>query len=66
MIKTLALARLHFSVAFSITYRLTASIIISGTLALVESAVNTLVFYCHDKAWNNDEHKKENRQAAAP
>jgi uncharacterized membrane protein len=57
MIKTLTFAVLHFSVAFTITYLLTGSIIIGGTVALVEPAVNTVVFYFHDKAWKRYEGK---------
>lgn len=65
MIKTLTFAILHFSVAFTITYLLTGSVLIGGTVALVEPAVNTLVFYFHDKAWKNYEHKQKSRQMAA-
>jgi uncharacterized membrane protein len=65
MIKTLTFAVLHFSVAFTITYLLTGSIIIGGTVALVEPAVNTVVFYFHDKAWKNYEQKKKSHQMVA-
>ena len=51
MKKTISFAILHFSVAFTITYLLTGSIIIGGTIALLEPAVNTVVFYFHDKVW---------------
>lgn len=36
MLKTLTVAALHFSVAFSVTYVLTDSIGVSGAVALVE------------------------------
>ncbi|QDE33086.1 MULTISPECIES: DUF2061 domain-containing protein [Shewanella] len=58
MKKTISFAILHFSVAFTITYLLTGSIIIGGTIALLEPAVNTVVFYFHDKVWKNIELKK--------
>jgi uncharacterized membrane protein len=58
MKKTISFAILHFSVAFTITYLLTGSIIIGGTIALLEPAVNTVVFYFHDKVWKNIESKK--------
>jgi uncharacterized membrane protein len=58
MKKTISFAILHFSVAFTITYLLTGSIIIGGTIALLEPAVNTVVFYFHDKVWKNIEAKK--------
>jgi uncharacterized membrane protein len=59
MMKTFTFAILHFSVAFTITYLLTGSIIIGGTVALVEPAVNTVVFYFHDKAWKCYEYKQK-------
>ncbi|MGX9459697.1 DUF2061 domain-containing protein [Shewanella sp. A14] len=58
MKKTISFAILHFSVAFTITYLLTGSIIIGGTIALLEPAVNTVVFYFHDKVWKNIESKQ--------
>lgn len=59
MIKTFTFAILHFSVAFTITYLLTGSIIIGGTVALVEPAVNTVVFYFHEKVWRKFEKNKQ-------
>ncbi|MBB1323568.1 MULTISPECIES: DUF2061 domain-containing protein [Shewanella] len=58
MKKTFSFAILHFGVAFTITYLLTGSIIIGGTIALLEPAVNTVVFYFHDKVWKKIELKK--------
>ncbi|WP_076541867.1 DUF2061 domain-containing protein [Shewanella sp. UCD-KL21] len=58
MKKTISFAILHFSVAFTITYLLTGSIVIGGTIALLEPAVNTVVFYFHDKAWKKIEQNK--------
>lgn len=56
MIKTFSFAILHFSVAFSIAYLLTGSILIGGLMALIEPAINTIVFYFHERAWNYHEH----------
>lgn len=52
MLKTLTFAALHFSTAFSVTYVLTGSIGVSGTVALVDPLINTVVFYFREKAWN--------------
>ncbi|MCE9680591.1 DUF2061 domain-containing protein [Shewanella sp. AS1] len=57
MAKTLTFAILHFGVAFTITYLLTGSIVIGGAVALVEPAINTLVFYFHDKVWQRIERR---------
>ncbi len=51
MRKTMSFAMMHFSVAFSVAYLLTGSAVMGGALALIEPAVNTVVFYFHEKAW---------------
>lgn len=63
MIKTLSFAMLHFSVAFSIAYLLTGSVLVGGLMALVEPACNTVVFYFHERAWQRHQHVG---QAAEP
>lgn len=49
--KTLTFAALHFTVGFGVTYALTGSVSIATGVALIEPAVNTVVFYFHEKAW---------------
>ncbi|MBO2677203.1 DUF2061 domain-containing protein [Shewanella algae] len=61
MIKTMTFAILHFSVAFTITYLLTGSVLIGGAVALVEPSINTVVFYFHEKVWKRYEAKKQQR-----
>lgn len=51
MKKTITFACLHFTVAFTVTYLLTGSAVIGGAVALVEPAVNTVVFYFHERVW---------------
>ena len=60
MTKTLTFAILHFSVAFTITYLLTGSIVIGGAVALIEPSVNTVVFYFHEKIWKKFEKNADN------
>ena len=52
MKKTLSFAIVHFSVAFTITYFMTGSILLGSAVALIEPAVNTLAFYIHEKIWD--------------
>ncbi len=66
MKKTMTFAILHFSVAFTVTYLLTGSIVIGGAVALVEPAVNTVVFYFHEKVWKKIESRKLAVENAAP
>jgi uncharacterized membrane protein len=51
MNKTISFAIVHFSVAFTITYIMTGSIVIGGALALIEPGVNTIAFHIHEKIW---------------
>ncbi|MFT4836897.1 MAG: putative membrane protein [Psychromonas sp.] len=62
MKKTMTFAVLHFTVAFTVTYLLTGSIVIGGTVALVEPAVNTVVFYFHEKVWKKIEGLKAEKE----
>ena len=58
MTKTLTFAALHFTVAFSVAYLLTGSLLIGGLMALIEPAINTVVFFFHEKAWVRYERNK--------
>ncbi len=58
MAKTATFAAVHFTVAFSVGYALTGSVILGGTLALVEPAINTVAFYFHELSWKKFEENK--------
>lgn len=58
MAKTATFAAVHFTVAFSVGYALTSSVIIGGTMALVEPAINTVAFYFHEMGWKKFEENK--------
>ena len=49
--KTATFAALHFVVGFGVSYAFTGSIAIATGIALVEPAVNTVVFFFHERAW---------------
>lgn len=59
MAKTVTFATLHFAVAFSVGTVLTGSALVGGTIALVEPAINTVVFFFHEKAWKAVEANKQ-------
>lgn len=58
MAKTATFAVVHFTVAFSVGYALTGSVVVGGTLALVEPAINTVAFYFHELGWKKYEENK--------
>ncbi|MBK6807001.1 MAG: DUF2061 domain-containing protein [Betaproteobacteria bacterium] len=49
--KTLSFAAVHFTVAFTVGYLLTGSIVVGSVLALVEPACNTVAYHFHEKLW---------------
>ncbi|MBU2978987.1 DUF2061 domain-containing protein [Alteromonas sp. C1M14] len=51
MTKTITFAIMHFSVAFTVAYLLTGSLVVGGAVALVEPAINTVAFYFHEMFW---------------
>lgn len=51
MTKTLTFAIMHFSIAFTVTYLITGSLMLGGLIAIVEPAVNTVGYVVHEKVW---------------
>ncbi|MDO8908491.1 MAG: DUF2061 domain-containing protein [Pseudohongiella sp.] len=51
MKKTASFAVLHMATAFTVAWAMTGSIAVGGAVALVEPAVNTVVYFFHEKVW---------------
>jgi uncharacterized membrane protein len=51
MTKTLSFGAIHMTVAFGVGYLMTGSLLVGGTLALVEPAINTVAYFFHEKVW---------------
>ncbi len=51
MTKTLSFAVVHFTIAFSVGYAFTGSVLAGGAVAVIEPALNTLAFFLHEKFW---------------
>lgn len=51
MTKTASFAVVHFTVAFTVGYAMTGSVVVGGAIALVEPAVNTVAYFIHEKVW---------------
>lgn len=63
MAKTASFAILHFTVAFTVGYLLTGSMMVGGLLAIIEPACNTVVFHFHEKAWKGFEQNNPQQHA---
>lgn len=51
MTKTMTFAAVHFTVAFSVGYAMTGSLLVGGAIAMVEPAINTVAYYLHEQVW---------------
>jgi len=58
MIKTVSFATVHFTVAFTVGYLMTGSVLVGGAIALVEPAVNTIAYHFHELVWKRLEKLK--------
>lgn len=55
MNKTISFAIVHFTVAFTVGYLLTGSVMVGGAIALVEPMVNTVAYHFHERVWKRIE-----------
>jgi uncharacterized membrane protein len=51
MTKTMSFAAIHFTVAFTVGYVMTGSVLVGGAIALVEPAINTIAYHLHEQVW---------------
>ncbi len=49
--KTISFAAVHFTVAFSVAYLMSGSLLVGGAIALLEPAINSIAYYFHEKMW---------------
>ncbi|MCI0505083.1 MAG: DUF2061 domain-containing protein [Gammaproteobacteria bacterium] len=55
MNKTISFAVVHFTVAFTVGYAMTGSVMVGGAIALVEPMVNTVAYHIHELIWKRRE-----------
>ncbi|MDT8376790.1 MAG: DUF2061 domain-containing protein [Mariprofundaceae bacterium] len=53
MLKTVSFAIVHFSVAFSVAWMISGSLLVGGAIALIEPMINTVAYYFHEKLWQS-------------
>jgi uncharacterized membrane protein len=53
MNKTFSSAAVRFTVAFSVAYLMTGSVLVGGAIALVEPAINTVACHFHERVWTH-------------
>ncbi|WP_439135977.1 DUF2061 domain-containing protein [Pseudomaricurvus sp.] len=53
MTKSITFTIMHFAIALTVAYLLTGSLVIGGTIALVEPLVNSVGYFFHEKVWDS-------------
>jgi len=56
MLKTCSFGILHMTVAFTVAWLMTGSLVVGGAIALVEPMVNTVAYFFHEKIWEERKH----------
>lgn len=51
MTKTLTFGAVHMTVAFTVAWALSDSVLVGGAIALVEPMVNTVAYFFHERVW---------------
>ncbi|TVP91905.1 MAG: DUF2061 domain-containing protein [Pseudomonadaceae bacterium] len=64
MTKTMSFAVVHVTIAFAVVYALTGSLLLGGTVALIEPAINTVGYHFHEKIWQRIERRRSQRRTA--
>jgi uncharacterized membrane protein len=62
MTKTMTFAAVHFTVAFTVAYLMTGSVLVGGAIALIEPAINTVAYFFHEQIWS----RIQNARRSAP
>lgn len=65
MSKTMSFAAVHFTVAFTVGYLMSGSVLVGGAIALVEPAVNTVAYHFHEQVWTRVQNVKAGAQRFA-
>lgn len=58
MTKTITFGAVHVTVAFTVAYLLSGSMLVGGAIALVEPAINTVAYFFHEKVWETAQRRR--------
>jgi uncharacterized membrane protein len=65
MKKTITFGILHMTVAFTVAYLISGSLMVGGAIALVEPTINTIAYFFHEKLWERARVRAQPAPAAA-
>jgi uncharacterized membrane protein len=51
MLKTITFTTMHISIAFTVVYLMTGSVMVGGAVALIEPLCNSVGYFFHERVW---------------
>jgi uncharacterized membrane protein len=51
MIKTITFTAMHITIAFTVVYLMTGSVMVGGAVALIEPLCNSVGYFFHERIW---------------
>ncbi|MBB6095897.1 putative membrane protein [Povalibacter uvarum] len=51
MLKTVTFTTMHISIAFTVVYLMTGSVMVGGAVALIEPLCNSVGYFFHERVW---------------
>jgi uncharacterized membrane protein len=51
MLKTITFTTMHITIAFTVVYLMTGSVMVGGAVALVEPLCNSVGYFLHERIW---------------
>jgi uncharacterized membrane protein len=59
MLKTLTFTAMHISIAFTIVYLMTGSVMVGGAVALIEPLCNSVGYFVHERVWERLQRRRQ-------
>jgi uncharacterized membrane protein len=64
MLKTITFTAMHISIAFTVVYLMTGSVMVGGAVALVEPLCNAVGYFVHERIWERVRRNRGGLRAA--
>ena len=65
MLKTITFTTMHISIAFTVVYLMTGSVMVGGAVALVEPLCNSVGYFFHERVWERIKHRRRSATVTA-
>lgn len=65
MLKTMTFTAMHFTIAFTVVYLMTGSVMVGGAVALIEPLCNSVGYFIHERIWERVRNRRHSPAARA-